>query len=492
MAATGRFACGRAARSSNTLDKFCKYRHYSPSLKTSLRSRSRARLLPVILNATSPILFSFFILVASTAPVAAQKLTHGPVVGGVTSSSANVFVRTNTSATVAVVYGTDPNLITSLTSSTFRTAGPSDFTKIIPLNGLVAETPYYLNVKVNGVSQLNAPYPTFTTFAPAGAARDFKFIVLTDFTNTADLKHPVPTFDQVAAELPAFVFIGGDFDHRGPLTLTDKRQMFKDLYSPLTRNMSNFVPHILQKFAIAHQWDDHDAGVNNADKTYTGWGIAQQVFEEYVPTYPLPAVSPGIWQKFSYAQAECFILDCRSQRTPEKRPDNADKSMLDGNEFGTLGELQWLENGLLNSSATWKVIFSSVVTNTTTKYPDGWAGYQTEWNVLRDFITNNQIKNVVFISGDLHLAAIDDGTISGFPEMCVAMPNASKRGTGFDPNAADRCSTAPEGNWSEGYYEADCSGYGRVTIQQNPDRLVLESVDEFGVTHLSYTVPSAE
>ena len=75
--------------------------------------------------------------------------------------------------------------------------------------------------------------------------------------------------------------------------------------------------------------------------------------------------------------------------------------------------------------------------------------------------------------------------------MCVPQPNASKRGLGFDPSA-DRCSTAPEGDWSEGYYEADCSGYGRVTIQQNPDRLVLETVDEFGVTHLSYTVPSAE
>lgn len=460
-------------------------------MKTSRRFRSRSRILPVIFNATSPIFFSFCIFVASTIPVAAQKLTHGPVVGGVTTSTANVFVRTNTSTTVALVYGTDPNLVSALTTSPLKTLGPSDFTKIIPLSGLTAETRYYVNVKVNGVSQFNPPYPTFTTFAPAGSARDFKFIVLTDFTNTADLKHPVPTFDQVAAESPAFVFIGGDFDHRGPLTLVDKRQMFKDLYNPLTRNMSNFVGQVLRKFPIAHQWDDHDAGVNNADRTYTGWGIAQQVFQEYVPTYPLPAVSPGIWQKFSYAQAECFVLDCRSQRDNEKRPDDKDKSMLDGNAYGATGELQWLENGLLSSTATWKVIFSSVVTNTTTKYPDAWGGYQTEWNVLRDFITDNQIKNVVFISGDLHLAAIDDGTISGFPEMCVPQPNASKRGLGFDPSA-DRCSTAPEGDWSEGYYEADCSGYGRVTIQQNPDRLVLETVDEFGVTHLSYTVPSAE
>jgi len=34
----------------------------------------------------------------------------------------------------------------------------------------------------------------------------------------------------------------------------------------------------------------------------------------------------------------------------------------------------------------------------------GWrAGYQTEWNALNKFIHRN-IRNVVFISGDLHLA----------------------------------------------------------------------------------------
>jgi hypothetical protein len=41
-----------------------------------------------------------------------QVLTHGPVVGGVTSSSANVFVRTDQAASVVLWYGTDPNLQT--------------------------------------------------------------------------------------------------------------------------------------------------------------------------------------------------------------------------------------------------------------------------------------------------------------------------------------------------------------------------------------------
>ena len=39
-----------------------------------------------------------------------QVLTHGPVVGGVTASTANVFVRTDQQAIVALWYGSDPNL----------------------------------------------------------------------------------------------------------------------------------------------------------------------------------------------------------------------------------------------------------------------------------------------------------------------------------------------------------------------------------------------
>ena len=304
---------------------------------------------------------------------------------------------------------------------------------------------------------------------------------MADFANLRNLTATTQTFASAAGESASFVFVGGDFDHRNPGTIGAKRLMFKELYDPSQVYMSNFVPLILEKMSMIHQWDDHDGGGNNIDKTYAKWDISQQVFEEYVPTYPLSTVKPGIWQKFSYAQMDGFVLDCRSQRDVEDDADDANKSMLDGNSLGATGQLEWLKNGLLTSTAQWKVIFTSVITNTSTKFPDGWAGYQTEWNNLRNFISGNNIQGVVFISGDLHLGAIDNGTQAGFPEMCIPQPNSEKP-TGFP------CSTSPQGVWSEGYFEDPCSGYGRVTILQNPDRLVLESVDETGTTRLSYTV----
>lgn len=406
-----------------------------------------------------------------------QALTHGPVVGGVTDSKASVFVRTDQAANIRLRYGTDPSLNAYQLSETFQTSASDDFTKVIPLNGLSPEATFYINVIVNGVPQLTGPsYPSFATFPPSGSSRNFKFAVLTDFTNTKNLTHAVQTFATVAAQNPAFTFIGGDFDHRGPRTLADKRQMFKDLYDTSTPFMSDFVPLILRNTPIIHQWDDHDAGLNNLDKTYPDWNLSQQTFEEYVPSYPLPLVTPGIWQKFSYAQVDCFVLDCRSQRDPETDTDDFSKSMLDGNNLGATGELQWLKDGLLASTARWKIIFTSVIANPTTKVPDGWGGYQTEWNALRNFINRNGIQGVVLLSGDLHLGAIDNGVQAGFPEMCVVQPNGN-----------GNCPTADYGTWSEGYF-IGCTGYGLVRILTNPDRLILEVVDEFGNVQLSHTV----
>ena len=144
-------------------------------------------------------------------------------------------MRTSAVATVSVRYGTQPDLSTFQTSASLTTASANDFTKIIPLTNLTPETPYYLNVVVNGVAQNTAPFPTFTTFAPTGVGRDFKFVVLSDFVNVKNLTATSQTFASAAAESPAFVFIGGDFDHRNPANIIQKRMMFQELYDPALR-----------------------------------------------------------------------------------------------------------------------------------------------------------------------------------------------------------------------------------------------------------------
>lgn len=136
----------------------------------------------------------------------------------------------HTAASVALRYGTDPALLGAIDTDSMATTAPADFTAFIPLTGLLPETTYYLNVLVNGVPQFTAPpFPFFTTFAPAGSARDFQFAVLADFGVVAKLTADVQTFASVAADAPAFAFVGGDFDHSNPQTLDAKRLMLKNL-----------------------------------------------------------------------------------------------------------------------------------------------------------------------------------------------------------------------------------------------------------------------
>jgi len=429
---------------------------------------------------------SFLVLGLTWASVSsAAILTHGPVVGGVTPRAAKVFVRVDQLADVQIRFSRDPTFSTFGTSAVVQTTADADFTAIIPISGLRPRQLYYLDVLVDGTPQFSEPFPSFSTFpADSMGPQNFRFIILTDFDNDVAYPQPtVPTFANAAAVNPAFAFIGGDFNHKNPLFVGGKRAMFQWLYNPAIEGREDFVEKILRRMPIAHHWDDHDAGANNVDRTFPYWDISYQVYNEYVPSYPFTGEAPGIWQRFSYAQVTFFVLDNRSQRDPATDPDDENKSMLDGNAVGSAGQLEWLKEGLKRSTSPWKVVFTSVIANPTTKENDAWAAYQTEWAELRSFIEDNQITGVVFISGDLHSGGIDDGTAIGFPEMLV--PSAD----GVSPDGGTCYTAQTPGDWTEGVYASatePCRGYGVVTVQTNPDRMRLEVRDEWGGLQVSY------
>jgi len=405
-------------------------------------------------------------------------LSHGPVVGAVTDSTARVFARTSDNAEVRVRYGKLADLSDAIESNAQRTSTEHDMTTIISLSNLDPATVYYIDILVDGVSQLSAPYPQFKTFPPAGSAQEFKFVHLTDSSAAPNLT--AKSFANADAEHPDFVILGGDFPHGNPQTLEDRRVLYKQLYDPATSpSMNDFVNLILRRYPIAHMWDDHDYGMNNGDKTYPRKAMSFQVLQEYYPLYPVTAF--GDWQKFSYTQADFFLLDSRSQRDPNGTPDGSDKSMLDGDNLGAQGQWVWLTEGLKNSTATWKFILTPVVFNTTTKGVEAWGGFGYEREKLIRFIKDNGIKGIIFISGDLHAGGIDNGENSAFPEM-----------VNNGPNGPGCLSTARVGKWSEGSYGdnsgAPCNGYGVITVMTNPDRVLLQVKDSFGRTRAEYIV----
>jgi alkaline phosphatase D len=126
-----------------------------------------------------------------------------------------------------------------------------------------------------------------------------------------------------------------------------------------------------------------------------------------------------IYRSFHWGKdADLFIVDQHHYRSRNDIADTANnnKTLLGKAQF------QWLEQGLLNSTATWKLVSlddpitipecASKETSTTPLGCDNFASdgkskmtFTRERNELLTFLDEHHIKNVIFIVTDVHFAA---------------------------------------------------------------------------------------
>ena len=421
------------------------------------------------------------VLSACTAgPSVPASITHGPLTGAVTDTTATIWVRvTFAPSKVTLTPGGIQATFTSSQDNTYK-AG---------LAGLTPNTSYAYSI-YQGDTQLGGGQ--FKTFPSPGAEDNIRFLVLSDFFQNEE----TTVFQNAVADGPYdFVIIGGDFWHGNCLTpemaasefIDCQRFRFQDLFARTSGGWAPFHEEILSDHALIHFWDDHDQGGNNTDKTFIYKEEALQVLLEYFPTYP---TSPyGDWQIFTHGQADFFILDSRSQRDPEGKHNSANRSMLDGDNLGAEGQLEWLKENLLTSAARWKFVVSPVTFNRTVNKAGAWRGYRNEHHTLVAFVEDNAIGGVIFITGDLHAGGMDDGTNSGLPEMLVP---------GIGPNFVISeahptfCGSVPSqdiGVWSHGFYGEGletCPGYAIVEV--SAISVVLTVYDGAGNVKLTMTV----
>ena len=121
-------------------------------------------------------------------------------------------------------------------------------------------------------------------------------------------------------------------------------------------------------------------------------------------------------------------------------------------------QMQWLKNGLLNSTADWKFIASGTTFNKAIDFliqvgiafqripmslgssgsgtgmdlvlgfGDGWSGFPEDQDTLINFVKRNELENIIMLTGDTHTSAMDDGTNAGLPEFnssCMTVPSSS-------------------------------------------------------------------
>lgn len=167
---------------------------------------------------------------------------------------------------------------------------------------------------------------------------------------------------------------------------------------------------VLQKFMASMPqyaiWDDHDFGPNDAGKSYLLKDQSREIFNNYWLNPTAGEHGKGIYTKISYGDADFFLTDDRSFRS---EPDLNDTVDGNPNKFKTfLGTLQmeWLQNALLGSRATFKIIVTgSQVLNPLNKY-ECMQEYPYEYNELLNFLSDQKIAGVIFLTGDRHHSEI--------------------------------------------------------------------------------------
>ena len=175
---------------------------------------------------------------------------------------------------------------------------------------------------------------------------------------------------------------------------------------------------LYRQVPIGYVWDDHDYGPNDADGSSPSRRPARLAYRQVVPHHPLPG--PGdepIYQAFTIGRVRFVMTDNRSERSPT--------SML-----GPTQE-RWLVDELTTSSRTHAlVVWANPVPWVGAADPtsDSWAGYAEERGRIADALATAGVHNMVMLSGDAHMVALDDGTNTdysasrsgGFPLMHAA------------------------------------------------------------------------
>ncbi|PYO30787.1 MAG: glycerophosphodiester phosphodiesterase, partial [Candidatus Rokuibacteriota bacterium] len=144
--------------------------------------------------------------------------------------------------------------------------------------------------------------------------------------------------------------------------------------------------------------------------------VGRQAFLDYFPIRPPDDDPARLYRKFRWGSLlEVFILDTRQYRSPNTEPDGPAKTMLGA------AQKRWLIDSVAASTATWKVVVSSVPLSVPTggKAHDSWSnanvlgfpeenatGFALERDAILRGFRERGVENLVFLAADVHHAEL--------------------------------------------------------------------------------------
>ena len=375
-------------------------------------------------------------------------LSLGYTAGDVTAHGAMIWLRAAPGSAVSIQYGKDEALQQFAETKSFKVRDDADSTALIPLDGLEPKSTYYYRAVVEG--RKPGPIARFVTAPPSEYPAKVSFCFSGD---SRESYKPFTIMDAVRAQRPDF------FLHLGDTIYADRGGSARRLDEFWAKYRANRDDAATQRCFLETSfyvmWDDHEVEDNFAPDHPLA-PIGRRAFLDYWPIRQNPREPERIFRAFRWGQAcELFLLDARQYRDRER-----------GTMLGT-AQKQWLFDGLLSSSALFKFVATPVPL-----YGGGsdrWDGYPKERAELLRFITANNIRGVVFLSADLHYAAvIKIPRTKGIKEI-AAGPLAAPMNV-ITNSAASRFE----------YFSNQTFNFAKVTVDPklDPAQVFVEFIDE--------------
>lgn len=125
-----------------------------------------------------------------------------------------------------------------------------------------------------------------------------------------------------------------------------------------------------------------------------------------------PEALPALWHKVMHKGLPFFLADARTQREPRAAADWRNRAIMHPEQFRKL--CKWLAVPRFAKSPKFVMTASALLPRrlTVSQEPasalasDAWEGYPYSLHSLLRFVCDNQIKGVVFLSGDEHVSSV--------------------------------------------------------------------------------------
>lgn len=359
------------------------------------------------------------------------QILSGPMLGTNTMREVQIWVQLDREAELQLHYAPLENPRDKNVSPVVETSSHHAFTATLLAHGLEPGTTYSYDIYMNGEAmEIKNPLAedrenkvsqplTFTTQGLWQYRTDppnFSFLTGSClYTNDPDYDRPGRPYGESSDTLfSSMSKLSGDF----MLWLGDNiylRTPDFDSHTGIYHRYTDFkTQSYIQPFwtQMHHYaiWDDHDFGPNNSDRSYLYKDLTRQAFMDFWANPTYGREEQGIYTEFRWSDCNFLLLDNRFFRTPNGMP---------GEDISILGadQKQWLKDRLLSAKGSFVfVAIGGQFLNPSTVY-ENHSNYAKEREEIIQFIHDNDIKNVVFLSGDRHRTELSKLSDEGQPTI---------------------------------------------------------------------------